>query len=446
MRTRFTRQALLVALVGAASFNAPALAMGPDDDEQAAVNELFSAIDLDNDADQDAQVAEQTSQHSSVQISSMEGGHEILIDITDGEISGTVDHKKLDPDQIERKDGKIIILDDDGNEIAQFETSTWEDLDSNFFKNMQGGKLHKFPAPPPAPPNAWGGAGKLPGLGGQWNTQTLPATLNPPAVMIGLMMGEPGESLMAHFDLEPGEAIMVTGTVDDLPADEAGLVYGDLITEIDGESPATQQTLHEALAELEDGDTLDLTVIHKGRERDVQLEVVAYDAEALAMGNEIEEAAPEMFRRFNLGDNNKRAFKFKQEDLQRKAEEFAARLQAKAGDVQDREHAIQLFVEQLADAAGDETGRQLKLRVTPDFGGGVQEFLVPDGIGNNWNGDLEDRLDSLQDEVEELSDEFEERLEERLGRLEDMLDRLMERLDRENDHGDRRRRGHRDDE
>ncbi len=446
MRSKLTRQALLVALVGAASFNAPALAMDPDD-EQNAVNELFSAIELAKTSDQNTQQDEiNLMTRSKVMISSNQNGHEILVHIVNGEISGTLDHHKLDPDQIKREGEKIIILDDDGKQIAVFATTMRGNnhvRSPRMFQRGNGGQ------------EAW--VGIRGNDGGRWqalgqNTGPswrvlgggLPESMNPPEVMIGLMMGEPGQSLMAHFDLEPGDAIMVTGVIDDLPADEAGLEYGDLIIAIDGDSPATQSSLHEALADLEDGDELELTVIQQGRVEDIELEVMEYDAEAMAAGNGFDQDGPEFFR-FNLGNNQLRGLaKLDAQNMHLRAEELAAKLRDHAGAAEDHGEVIRHYFEQLAKQGQANAQNQLRLRIAPQIGERIQGFMLPERLGNNLN--LEGRLELLHDDVSELTDELEERLEDRLGRLEEMLERLMDRLDRDDDRGNRRRSGRRGDE
>jgi S1-C subfamily serine protease len=74
----------------------------------------------------------------------------------------------------------------------------------------------------------------------------------------------------------PPEGERVAGVVirhveEDSPAQEAGLRQSDVITAIDGEQVEGPQYLVEAIAEREPGDTITLTVLSDGEERDVQV-------------------------------------------------------------------------------------------------------------------------------------------------------------------------------
>lgn len=105
--------------------------------------------------------------------------------------------------------------------------------------------------------------------------------VEPPKAMIGVQLGEPDGMLLGHFDLEAGEATLVTGVYEGLPAGEAGLKPYDIIVAIDGDTPASQAEVREALRAKGDGDEVTLTVIHRGDRKEVKVKLVKYDQEAL---------------------------------------------------------------------------------------------------------------------------------------------------------------------
>jgi len=109
-----------------------------------------------------------------------------------------------------------------------------------------------------------------------------------PRVMLGITMGEAPAETLEHLGLDAGSAIRVDRVIDGLPAAEAGLKAGSIIVSIEGEEPATAAILREHLMALEPGDTLTVEVIDRGRRKEIEIELAAYDSAALnaAMGGE----------------------------------------------------------------------------------------------------------------------------------------------------------------
>jgi membrane-associated protease RseP (regulator of RpoE activity) len=114
----------------------------------------------------------------------------------------------------------------------------------------------------------------------------------PPKAMIGVQLGEADGMLLGHFGLEPGEVTLITGVYEDLPGGEAGLKPYDIIVAVNGEKPAGQTELREALRGLDAGTKVTLTVIHRGEKRDVTVKLVEYNAEALEQ-SKLDAVAPE---------------------------------------------------------------------------------------------------------------------------------------------------------
>ncbi len=168
--------------------------------------------------------------------------HVVELKIKDGKITVRVDGEEIPHDRIQQAGGQIIILDEDGNEMRSLGLGPG------------GGDLG------------------LPGVGRGHMTSG-----PPPKVMIGVHLGEPGEALRTHLRLEPGETTMINGLYEGLPAHNAGLQQHDIIVAVDGRRPAGQQDVMEALSELDAGDEITFTVIHKGRTREYAVTLDEFD-------------------------------------------------------------------------------------------------------------------------------------------------------------------------
>ncbi len=117
-------------------------------------------------------------------------------------------------------------------------------------------------------------------LGFEWRGDELrlafPADFEP-KVILGIQMAPPGEALERHLKLEPGTTTMISGLYEGLPAHAAGLEEFDIIVAVDGRKPAGAGDIREALADRESGDVVELTVIHEGRRRKIDVKLEAFD-------------------------------------------------------------------------------------------------------------------------------------------------------------------------
>jgi hypothetical protein len=197
------------------------------------------------------------SEESSVVILGADGdeAHSVEVHVEDGEVHVKIDGEEISTDRLTLKDGRIYILQDDGTE---------EPL-SGVFVGPDGGFG-----------TAWGlGLGDRdfqwfgPG-GGAWEH---------PKVFLGVTMGEPGEALEHHLHLEPGQTTMINGIYEGFAAHDGGLRRYDIITAVDGNTPAAPGDIREALSEKEPGDTVTFNVIQEGRKRSVTITLEAFDEE-----------------------------------------------------------------------------------------------------------------------------------------------------------------------
>jgi len=200
-------------------------------------------------------------------------GHSVSVTVKNGEVTVLMDGKEVPASRIKESDDGIIVLDGDGNEIETIRIGQW-----------QGGMIQMGVA----------GDGQFPRFGGRM------MQIDPPRVMLGVHISVPGAALEYHLGLEPGATTMVTAVFDGLGADDAGLDPYDIITSIDGAEPADPASLHEALADLEAGDTIRFGVIHKGAAKRVNVKLEAYDAEAL-QGASVRGDAPRITMNIETG-------------------------------------------------------------------------------------------------------------------------------------------------
>ena len=183
------------------------------------------------------------------------GGHQIEVRVDDGEISVIVDGKEIPTDRILSRNGRIVILDEDGDEQPLFGFLMGDD-DQKFA--FRFGRFGDFAVP------------------------RFDEVMGPrPRVMLGIHMAEPGKALQRHLNLEPGSTTMITGLYRDLAAHTAGLDEFDIIIAVDGETPADPAAVREALAGKEAGDSIRLTVIHEGVTRRVRVTLDEFDAERM---------------------------------------------------------------------------------------------------------------------------------------------------------------------
>lgn len=212
--------------------------------------------------------------------------------INNGTISAEHNGKPVPPDQIERKDNSVIIKDKDGKTIKTFDVGV-------IHEGMRRGLG-----------SSGGGVSGLQGL--RFNTNGLDPTVldalrshgalmwndadengtdvlglagvgeeEPPPVMVGVTMSDVDSSVLEHLSLEEGAAFSIDRVVEGLPAEKAGLKPHDVVTAIDGQTPATQAKFREILRGKKAGEHLELKIIRQGKPEKVTLDLIAYDASKL---------------------------------------------------------------------------------------------------------------------------------------------------------------------
>ena len=206
-----------------------------------------------------------------------------------------------------------------------------------------------------------------------------------PPVMVGINMGSLDidddrlYDLLDEHDLDEADVIQIIGVIDGLPADKAGLREGDVSVRLDGEWGANPEKLRDVLMAKKAGDNLEVAVVRRGRLREIDVKLSAYNAEKLGAPGitylESDEENPLALQwRRNLEPNNEMI-----EELTRKlaaqpkidADELRAQIEALAKNLQSQNR----FPE----------GMELRLDTLPRMrgmsprDGGDQRFFIEPG-------------------------------------------------------------------
>ncbi len=90
---------------------------------------------------------------------------------------------------------------------------------------------------------------------------------------LGVDLRPVSDALATHMDLDQDSVSQIVSVTPESPAEEDGLREHDIILEIDGEGPATGDRLREILGEKEPGDELRLSILRRGSEEEVVVEL-----------------------------------------------------------------------------------------------------------------------------------------------------------------------------
>ena len=202
--------------------------------------------------------------------SSDDDGDSYEVTINNGEIAAKVNGKAVPADRIRRSDNKVEILDKKGNTVKTFDVTV---NSSGAGEAHAGRALNRAYGPaqpkPPTPP-------------GQQRSIVIDGVH--PKVMIGITMSQPSDALAEHLGIKTDEAVVVERVYEGMAAERAGLKGQDIITDVDGVHPVTQQNFRETINKKEPGDKVTLKVLRKGEEKKVTIELQKFDGEKLGVG------------------------------------------------------------------------------------------------------------------------------------------------------------------
>ncbi len=334
--------------------------------------------------------------------------HTVAIQNIDGKITVKVNGKEIPADRIKHEDGRVIILHEDGTEMALGNIWMGDDDEHGImpwvmrFHGADGNEViadsmrlffdHDF---------------EFDG-----------SSFEHPKVMLGIQLAPPGEALEIHLRLDPDSATMISRVYEGLAADEAGLEKYDIIVAINGDTPVDQVRIREVLSDQEPGDEVTLTIIHEGKKRKVNVQLQAYSAEQL--------------HGLQLGEGGMLMFPF-----DREGEGFGFRFQPDSKEWRkllidpQRGHLFRLpeleggklilhlnkeLLNRIHEQLGDDAAEKLHERLRGHLSGAIRERLHgEDGLKLRqrlWRDDDDGRVKALNDRLEELKRMLDKLVEE----------------------------------
>lgn len=95
---------------------------------------------------------------------------------------------------------------------------------------------------------------------------------------IGVYLTSLSDPLREYFGVDEGLGVLVNGTEEDSPAEEAGLKAGDVIFEADGEEIEDSGDLREVISEFDEGDKVKIKVIRDKNKKEFTVEIAERDS------------------------------------------------------------------------------------------------------------------------------------------------------------------------
>ncbi len=90
---------------------------------------------------------------------------------------------------------------------------------------------------------------------------------------LGLELFSMDKDLAGYFDVKPDEGMLVLDVIDDSPAEKAGIKPGDVLKSIEGSKISEIDDVMDALADVDDGQSIEVVVVRKGDTKKLDLEV-----------------------------------------------------------------------------------------------------------------------------------------------------------------------------
>ena len=227
----------------------------------------FAATDEGSKTERHVIVSVDDSDHSSWRSRS------IAVQNIDGKITVKVNGEEIPANRIKHEDGRVIILDEDGSEMALGNIWIGNEDENEIMPWVV--RFH----------DAQGNEGIADSLrlffDADFDFDFDGNSFEHPKVMLGVQLAPPGEALEIHLRLDPDSATMISRVYEGLAADEAGLEKYDIIVAINGDTPADHGSIRAVLSDQEPGDEVTLTIIHLGKKRKVNVQLQEYKAEQL---------------------------------------------------------------------------------------------------------------------------------------------------------------------
>jgi hypothetical protein len=224
-----------------------------------------------------------------------------------------------------------------------------------------------------------------------------------PRVRMGITMQTAGDELVSHLGLAEGEYALVSTVSPGSAAEAAGMQAHDLIVSVDGQKPASIETIREVLQTKKVGDTMKVVVKRKGAEQALTLTFQTSGKQ---------DVPAEWSRPLPLQENCAQLDAVKQEmEAARRAMEEAGRNMGQDGAAMAERYA------QLVQRMRNRGGLAMAAPMGPDGAPGELEIFTKPNALMAWP---ESSLDELKARVESMN--------AKLTELEAVLKRMDERL------------------
>jgi len=337
-----------------------------------------------------------------------DGKHKYEITVKDDEVSAKVDGEPVDDDRIKMADGKVTILDEQGDVVAQFQVGLGVPGGAfGFGKELEGIDPEEF--------MKRFGEGRL---------EFVPDMhVSHPPVMLGVTMSDAQEAVLAYLGVEPPKGVRIDKVIEGLPAADAGLEPGDIVVAVNGKPGVSQEQLRGILQEKEAGDVLELKIARKGDFKMLKVKLAAWDGEKLGV------AGPQSFQFRGPGDVQRfwrEGNRWFGGEPKKAIEDVMKQLEEALGDLDEEDieqykkqarKAIEEALKQLENSDVLKRFEQLGpqwYRLAPDVDQWMelqgekpgQRFRVPvpapDAPQVQADDDIEDRIDDLEDRLDRI--------------------------------------------
>ena len=240
-----------------------------------------------------------------------------------------------------------------------------------------------------------------------------------PKSMIGAGLGSPDGALVHHLKIDAAKSTMVTGIVEGLPAQAAGLEQYDIIVSVNGDRNASAENLRRVLRDAEPGAKIALEVLRGAETRTVEVTAVAFDGDKLATieGSDVQGFAVPPMDSFAVDAGDGNIMFFVGPDGRRRELRMPAMPNGFGpGQMEEFERSMEGFNLRM-----EEWSRQMEQRMREQgFDGDVDvDVQAAPGAPRNRNPRMREGV------------ELPRGADDRMRRLEERLDQLMRELERD---------------
>jgi len=309
--------------------------------------------------------------HSTMTIKENDGEHSYSVKIEGDKVTAELDGEELPSNRVRRREGRVQILDEDGDVMKTFDTKVVTQPLAAIAPQF------RFEAVPGDQLQAFGGTTRM------WTTE-------PPKVMIGVMMNDSEEGGAKIESVMPG-----------LPAEKAGVQVGDRVIKCNGKEIEGVESWREIIRDANPGDTMNITVDRDGKNVELKIKLAKWDQEKMPE----REPMPEVYSKLmhGMSDENLQAVR---ENIQKAMETLKDTKRLEGKSLETVRNALQKALDQL-----DEVKAHSALRLDDMnrvFGAQGQKFVFPHQAAPAASGDLARQLEKMNAQMEKLNRRLDE--------------------------------------